>query len=159
MDSWIWFNIFLQASGPLFIQVATFAACGSWSLRFGCRFRKLSTLAANCHQPSRGEPPTQCDPAACRVQTEFKGKQFFNLPPSRHLLLMIIWSIWLYDYMIIIIWLPDSYLIQLSFLFVLKQEIPLAQCKLLADAVVESSSLLEFSLAANETTPEMLSRQ
>ena len=34
----------------------------------------------------------------------------------------------------------------------------MGQCKLLADAVVESSSLLEFSLAANETTPDMLSR-
>ena len=59
--------------------------------------------------------------------------------------------VWLYRFLF------DS--ITVSFFFcVLKQEIPLAQCKLLADAVVESSSLLEFSLAANETTPEMLSR-
>ncbi len=64
-------QFFLQASGPLFIQVETFAACRSWSLRFGCCFWEFSTLAANCHQPSRGEPPTQCDPAACHA-IEFK---------------------------------------------------------------------------------------
>ena len=39
------------------------------------------------------------------------------------------------------------------------QEIPMAECGVLTDAAIENSTLLEFSLAANEATPEMLYRR
>ena len=39
------------------------------------------------------------------------------------------------------------------------QEIPLAECGVLTDAAIENSTLLEFSLAANEATPEMVYRR
>ena len=38
------------------------------------------------------------------------------------------------------------------------EEIPVAECGVLTDAAVENSTLMEFSLAANEATPEMLNR-
>lgn len=39
------------------------------------------------------------------------------------------------------------------------KEIPMAECGVLTDAAMENSTLLEFSLAANEATPEMLYRR